>query len=817
MFIKNHKDSKEHKAKSIPTCPTPVRRVSIGTLYASKGFSLIEILIVFAVLALILEAGMGLFIIGLKDWQSKDDRMALLSNAVLVMNYLKPDITSATKITVSGDKQIELVKRKGVAVATNTGVFCYSEQNPAGAGWNNIANNLPSGVPIISLLESDNHVLFAGTSDGRVYKTIDSGQTWTATASLSGATGVQCLLESGDNTTVYAGTTPYGDVFKTTDEGVNWINTGNLTSGGTDATSILSLTEDQTGILYAGTSYINNINLFKSTDGGNSWIDCSFFNNWWDTAYSYKTQITIYNNSTSTLPSGYSVKLILNHYSLVQSGKSLSSGDDVRIVYWNGTGYVELDRINETVWNTSNTTAEIWFETQSNIPAGNSDGNYYVYYGNDSPGTPPSNRSNIYSLWDDFASLNTSIWDTSGTPTVSGGVLNLTNNTAVATKLTYSYTFLEIRLLWNATANSVRWGWAPSITSNSAPYVRWRSGGTSATRNNYYPEKNNNGGSSYTGAAVTNPLTSFAIYKIAWESGTTGATKWNYGAAGSDRTLLGVYSQNQPVVIRNVNSANTLRVDWVKIRQYISPEPTVSVSSEINRNNLSVLSLLAASGIIYAGTNTSGDVFKTTDGGVTFSNTVNLTDAGTDAVNIFSLITGTDQTVYAATGPSGRVFTTRDNGQTWQNTATLSGASDVRSLKTLSDGYIYAGTTPAGGVFRSAVPIVSWTGLPNIPSATNVPALSDISERIRYFWSGNRYSLTKSADDQLSRVFAGKTYQLEEGLVKAFQINYYKADHTSADTTTQSGRDQIKIITVTLTMEKNGREITLTNTIQPNP
>lgn len=125
---------------------------------------------------------------------------------------------------------------------------------------------------------------------------------------------------------------------------------------------------------------------------------------WWDNTYGYREQLTITNNSGSPLPSGYSVCVSLDHSPLVEAGKSLSNGDDIRIVYWNGSTSTELDRVNESSWHTPGTDAQIWFKVQADIAGSGTDNNYFIYYGNKAPTSPPANRSNVYEFFDDFSS-----------------------------------------------------------------------------------------------------------------------------------------------------------------------------------------------------------------------------------------------------------------------------------------------------------------------------------------------------------------------------------------------------------------------------
>ena len=124
---------------------------------------------------------------------------------------------------------------------------------------------------------------------------------------------------------------------------------------------------------------------------------------WWNSSWNYRKQINITNNNdTSILQRGYSINLTFDHASLVSEGKSLADGSDIRITWYNATAdeEIELDRVNETAFNTSST--EIWFKLQENISAGGWDGNYTLYYDNPLADEPPTNRSNVYLFWDDF-------------------------------------------------------------------------------------------------------------------------------------------------------------------------------------------------------------------------------------------------------------------------------------------------------------------------------------------------------------------------------------------------------------------------------
>ena len=69
---------------------------------------------------------------------------------------------------------------------------------------------------------------------------------------------------------------------------------------------------------------------------------------WWNSSWLYRKHITVRNNNvTAVLENGYSTTLTFDSASIANAGKMLVTGNDTRIVWWNGTANVELDRFNE--------------------------------------------------------------------------------------------------------------------------------------------------------------------------------------------------------------------------------------------------------------------------------------------------------------------------------------------------------------------------------------------------------------------------------------------------------------------------------------
>jgi hypothetical protein len=117
---------------------------------------------------------------------------------------------------------------------------------------------------------------------------------------------------------------------------------------------------------------------------------------WWDPNYDYRKKITV-SAGSKAIPSGYPVKFSFDHKSLVDAvpSKSLANGDDIRIAYYNGASWAEVDRvlfndnINSSSWNDPSGTI-IMFKTQAQIAASGSDEGYYLYYDYPSATNPPT-------------------------------------------------------------------------------------------------------------------------------------------------------------------------------------------------------------------------------------------------------------------------------------------------------------------------------------------------------------------------------------------------------------------------------------------
>lgn len=102
---------------------------------------------------------------------------------------------------------------------------------------------------------------------------------------------------------------------------------------------------------------------------------------WWDDSFGYRQNINIANKSLFTnLDVGQSVVLSFDHQSLVKQKMVKADGGDIRLLYFSGSEYQEVDYKLQNSWNRNDT--NIVFTLKNKINGEKSDASYFLYYGN---------------------------------------------------------------------------------------------------------------------------------------------------------------------------------------------------------------------------------------------------------------------------------------------------------------------------------------------------------------------------------------------------------------------------------------------------
>ncbi|WP_186762854.1 DUF2341 domain-containing protein [Lentzea tibetensis] len=124
---------------------------------------------------------------------------------------------------------------------------------------------------------------------------------------------------------------------------------------------------------------------------------------WWNANYALRSPISV-TTTTAASPADYTQSVTFDHAALVSTGVSQADGDDVRVVYWNGSAWTELDRVLDDFSSWNSATTQLWFKMPSAIGTSSSDANFFLYYANPAAASPPANKSNLYVFMDGFES-----------------------------------------------------------------------------------------------------------------------------------------------------------------------------------------------------------------------------------------------------------------------------------------------------------------------------------------------------------------------------------------------------------------------------
>jgi len=284
---------------------------------------------------------------------------------------------------------------------------------------------------------------------------------------------------------------------------------------------------------------------------------------WWNVGWNYCKNITV-----SSAISSYSYKIIFNS-SNINYSHIKDDGSDIRIINapCNSAGS-EIPLWIET-WDKSGDSI-VWFKGDSS----GSTTTYSVYYGN-SLASDVSNGKNTFLIFDDFegAALNTSYW----TLTEDSGAQHPVNNSILLLDpsasgkrcyITKSYggesmPLIKFKMKINTTYNTVTDFATPASLywNNGGFFAYWDTsqhsigdGGTNWHTFELIPN------SSYTGRY---DIYKDGIYKATPSTNYSSTTSIRFGESSTDTNYHGGASN----------------FDWVIIRKYTSPEPTVTVGN----------------------------------------------------------------------------------------------------------------------------------------------------------------------------------------------------------------------------------------------
>jgi hypothetical protein len=122
---------------------------------------------------------------------------------------------------------------------------------------------------------------------------------------------------------------------------------------------------------------------------------------WWDACYRSRRALTL-RAGNQAVPEDYTFAIALNHAEMVSSGLARADGSDLRILAWDGSSWIERDRVvdDDSGWNRNDT--HLLFQLGLEIPAGGSFESAYLYSGCPSAGAPPEDPTRVYWYYSGF-------------------------------------------------------------------------------------------------------------------------------------------------------------------------------------------------------------------------------------------------------------------------------------------------------------------------------------------------------------------------------------------------------------------------------
>jgi len=285
--------------------------------------------------------------------------------------------------------------------------------------------------------------------------------------------------------------------------------------------------------------------------------------------WNYKRSITIDNRDNANTLNNYQVLIVLNTQNLIATDKMQSACQDIRF----SDGVESLNYWIESGCNTTST--KIWVKVPS-IPAFSSK-SIYLYYGNNTVSSR-SNGNLTFDFFDDFegTSLDTNKWENiNNNVSVANSIITIAGpSSGEAAFLTVpSFTDSVIRTKIKGDANK-NWGLVSRAMGSYTQGYLFRFSGVDGTNRVAFFRK-----AWVTLSSQSYTLPSWTNYNIVelYTIGNTLRGRINDGSLTSSITE-GTYTSSKNG-LRVVDSAKT-SIDWFCVRQYASPEPTITVGEE---------------------------------------------------------------------------------------------------------------------------------------------------------------------------------------------------------------------------------------------
>jgi hypothetical protein len=305
-------------------------------------------------------------------------------------------------------------------------------------------------------------------------------------------------------------------------------------------------------------------------------------------AFRYRRRITIVDNATAALPSGFTIRVALAPLlaQLVAQGKVRSDFADLRVI---GDGTLgERDRVIDPPNNPAPAAAN--FSLAQPIGAGATSTSYALYYGAPTAAAPPANGAAVFALYDDFSAGIAPFWMRSDGPIVTGGklVLRANHTDALTTDAANDHVPIVSAVELVAAVIDPNSNPTPQMTGTfyywfgyqhtgdfgeSDPWILWIARGKGAI---HTEQKSPVGCENECDGMSTTQDTAPHYYAIERDPG---ETRFSIdGAVWS--TAMVTNTTDYSVMVRNFLATSDVDITWIRARARVSPDPTVTLGAE---------------------------------------------------------------------------------------------------------------------------------------------------------------------------------------------------------------------------------------------
>jgi hypothetical protein len=328
--------------------------------------------------------------------------------------------------------------------------------------------------------------------------------------------------------------------------------------------------------------------------------------------YGYYREITIKENSGIDLKD-YQILIKLDTASLIVAGKMRSDCGDIRVLDESGK---MLDYYIETGCNTPSTI--IWIKVP--LISASSTKKIYLVYGNPSA-TYQNDPNKVFDFFENFDVLDTSKWYINAQYTLSNSILNITKGSILLQNplqfsLNSYYYIVEAGVLYGSNKENYYSG---TLGVASSQKVAANNANSDAVVLYMLTNKaNGNDAQVFIGSGATNSFdvangddvftaTLNRLYILGIEIKPSNVVIWKDFQRGKSYSLK--WSKNLIYIILGdytggTNDIKDTLYDWIRIRKYVYPEPSVSIGSEKSLDGMISFNLRNL------GTGSIGSIFK---------------------------------------------------------------------------------------------------------------------------------------------------------------------------------------------------------------